>query len=93
MLYDENGLPLQNDVDEKLLISLSERTGGASFRVKNMHELYSYWDAISEKIGKHTHVVSSIVEKTYQLELLILLVVMILIERSVTDRIFYKNKQ
>ena len=92
ILQDENWEPLKSDIDETLLRTLSEITWGAYFRAAEAKQLYGYWDTISEQIGKETKKVTETRYISYRPYLFVALVVLLLIERIATTRIFYKNR-
>lgn len=92
-LLDESGAPLQSDIDEALLKQISETTGGAYYRVTGARELYDYWDRISERLGQSESHIEKTVFISYRPYLFIALLLLILIERILTTRIFYKNQR
>jgi hypothetical protein len=90
-LLDETGAPLRSDIDETLLKSISETTGGAYYRVTGARELYDYWDRISARLGNNTETSIQTAFVSYRPYLLLALIILILIERIATTQIFYKK--
>lgn len=91
-LEDEKWEPLKSDIDEALLREIAEITWGVYFRVTAWRELYGYWDTISERIGKSEKKVTETRYISYRPHLFLLLVFLLFIERTMTTRIFYKNR-
>lgn len=90
-LLDEDGEPLKSDIDEELLRNISKITWGAYFRASASRELYKYWDNISKQIWKKETKVTEIRFVPYRPHILVLLILLLIIERMATSRIFYKN--
>ena len=92
ILEDENWEPLRSDIDEPLLQNIANITWGAYFRVTAERELYGYWDSISEQIGKVESKVTETRYISYRPYLFVVLLILLMIERNATRRIFYKNR-
>ena len=70
---------------------MSETTGGAYFRATGARELYGYWDTIGAGIGSREESVTETRYISYRLEVFLFLICLILGERYITTRIFYKK--
>jgi hypothetical protein len=92
ILEDENWEPLRSDIDEPLLQNIANITWGAYFRVTAERELYGYWDSISEQIGKVESKVTETRYISYRPYFFVVLLILLMIERNATRRIFYKNR-
>lgn len=92
ILEDENWEPLRSDIDEPLLRSVAEITSGTYFRATQARELYGYWDNISERIGKQEKKVTETHYISYRPHFFVMLIILLIIERNATRRIFYKNR-
>lgn len=90
-ILDEDGSPLISDIDEVLLQNISQTTWGTYFRATGARDLYGYWDSISKWIWESQKTITETRYISYRIEVFMLLIALLLIERYSTARIFYKK--
>lgn len=93
ILQDELGNPLRSDIDEQLLKKIANITWWWYFRATQARELYEYLDNIDQYIKDQEEKITETRYFSYRPYLFVILILTIIIERIITQRIFYKNNR